>query len=88
MEMKDLDLTKYSNKIDKIADIITKNEEEIFINSLRLNAEPPVKGEITKGKLKWRGIKICEKNDIFKYSIWLEQRGKQISEKIIIDFFY
>jgi hypothetical protein len=62
-----------------------KWEDEIFTSALRKLAEPPIKGEITKGKIKWRGIRIVIHNDGFKYTKWLEQRGKQISPKIIFD---
>ena len=48
-------------------------------------AEPPIKGEITKGKVRWRGIRIVQQNDGFKYTKWLEQRGKQISPKIVFE---
>lgn len=60
-----------------------KKEEEIFTMALRTMAEPPIKGEITRGKVKWRGIRIVQQNDGFKYTKWLEQRGKQISPKIV-----
>ena len=64
---------------------LLKWEDEIFISALRVMAEPPIKGEITKGKIQWRGIRIVQHNDGFKYTKWLEQRGKQISPKIIFD---
>ena len=60
-----------------------KKEEEIFTTALRTIAEPPIKGEITKGKVRWRGIRIVQYNDGFTYTRWLEQRGKQISPKIV-----
>ena len=62
-----------------------KKEEEIFTIALRTMAEPPIKGEITRGKLKWRGIRIVQCNDGLKYTKWLEQRGKQISPKIVFE---
>lgn len=62
-----------------------KKEEEIFTTSLRTMAEPPIKGEITKGRVRWRGIRIVQQNDGFKYTKWLEQRGKQISPKIVFE---
>ena len=75
-----------------IADVISrfileqqKKEEEIFTTALRIMAEPPIKGEITKGKVKWRGIRIVQYKDGFKYTKWLEQRGKQISPKIVFE---
>ena len=73
-----------------IADVISrfiseqqKKEEEIFTSALRIMAEPPIKCEITKGKVRWRGIRIVQYNDGFTYTKWLEQRGKQISPKIV-----
>ena len=62
-----------------------KKEEEIFTAALRIMAEPPIKGEITKGKIRWRGIRIVQYNDGFKYTKWLEQRGKQISPTIVFE---
>jgi hypothetical protein len=71
---------------DEIISALYKWEDEIFISALRVMAEPPIKGEITKGKIQWRGIRmIVQHNDGFKYTKWLEQRGKQISPKIIFD---
>lgn len=62
-----------------------KKEEEIFTTALRTMSEPPIKGEITKGKIRWRGIRVVQQNNGFKYTKWLEQRGKQISPKIIFE---
>lgn len=50
-------------------------EDEIWREGLK-NVIPPIKGEITKGKLKWRGVKIIVQNGK-KYLI---QRGKIISD--------
>lgn len=47
-----------------------------FERALRVKAIPPIKGEITKGKLKWRGIELVSHN----HRQWLEQRGKRISK--------
>ena len=50
------------NIFQKLAEQIIKSycdkEEEIFIQSLRTFADPPIKGEITRGKIKWRHITI------------------------------
>ena len=62
-----------------------KKEEEIFTTALRTMVEPPIKGKITKGKIRWRGIRIVQYNNGFKYIKWLEQRGKQISPKIVFE---
>lgn len=48
----------------------------------RIGAIPPIKGEITKGKLKWRGIKIISQkmwSGDFYLTYWVEQKGKRIS---------
>jgi serine protease inhibitor len=62
-----------------------KKENEIFEKALRENAEPKITGEITKGKIRWRGIRIAQQNDFLKSVKWLEQRGKQISPKITFE---
>jgi hypothetical protein len=61
-----------------------KKEQDIFTNALQTMAKPTIKGEITKGKLRLRGIKILQVNDGLKTIKWLDQRGKQISPKIEI----
>lgn len=85
-EWRKKNLSKNSSLADDISRFIQeqqKKEEEIFTTALRTMAEPPIKGEITKGKVRWRGIRIVQYNDGFKYTKWLEQRGKQISPKIV-----
>lgn len=62
-----------------------KKEEKIFEKALRENAKPKITGEITKGKIRWRGIRIVQQNDFLKSVKWLEQRGKQISPKITFE---
>ena len=62
-----------------------KQEEEIFTTALRTMAEPPIKGEITKGKIRWRGIRIIRQQIGLDFYSWLEQRGKQISPKFHIE---
>ena len=81
-------LSKNSFLVDDISRFIQeqqKKEEEIFTTALRTMAEPPIKGKITKGKIRWRGIRIVQQNNGFKYTKWLEQRGKQISPKIVFE---
>jgi hypothetical protein len=73
------------NIVNKFIQEQLKKEEEIFTSALRIMAEPPIKGDITKGKVRWRGIRIVQHNDGFKYKKWLEQRGKQISPTIIFN---
>jgi len=74
-----------SDIVNQYIDLILKKEDEVFMESLRTMINPPIKGEITKNKLKWRGVKLIQENDYFKSVRWLEQRGKQISPKIVIN---
>ena len=62
-----------------------KKEEELFTTALRTMAEPPIKGEITKGKIAWRGIRLIRQQVGFDSYSWLEQRGEQISPKFHIE---
>ena len=81
-EMASLNMDNVVNRLIKEQQ---KGEEIIFTHALRTNAKPPVKGAITRGKLRWRGIKMIQHNEIFKYTKWLEQRGEQISPRIIFE---
>jgi curli biogenesis system outer membrane secretion channel CsgG len=65
-----------------------KKENEIFEKALRENAEPKVTGEITKGKIRWRGIRIVQQNELLKSIKWIEQRGKKISPNITFEANY
>lgn len=80
----DMDLT-----LDKVMGNILKDiqnkHDEILETALRTMAEPPIKGEITKGKIRWRGIRLCTQNDGLKSYTWLEQRGRLISPTITIE---
>jgi hypothetical protein len=70
-----------------VVDVIkkaNKMEHDIFMEALRKNAIPPMKGRITPGKLKVRGIKRCY--DPEKCASWLEQRGEIISDIFIFDY--
>jgi len=57
------------------ADIV-KQFNKSFKETILQHAEPKIKGDITKGKLKWRGIKYINQPE--KNLVWIEQRGKQI----------
>lgn len=63
---------------------IIEEQNKIFEYALRNEAFPPIKGEITKGKIKWRGIRIVTTNHFLENKTWLEQRGKRISPVIEI----
>lgn len=71
-----------ANVTQRLFDEARRQEEEIFTTALRTMAEPPIKGEITKGKLTWRGIRLINQQVGFDSYRWLEQRGKQISPKL------
>ena len=45
-----------------------------------------IKGEITKGKISWRGIKMLVNNKLTETTYQLIQRGKPISPKYTINF--
>ena len=62
-------------------------KEEWIKDTLLKYAYPPIKGEITKGKIKWRGIDIRfyhEPNNFEKHSIY--QRHKQIGLAFCVEY--
>jgi hypothetical protein len=59
-----------------------QNENFVFEKAIRENAVPKIKGDITVGKLRWRGIRIVQRNEFMKTYKWVEQRGYIISPKI------
>lgn len=66
--------------LSKIVEAENKRIEEL----LRKNVSPPIMGEITKSKIRWRGICIANLSDGKKV---LMQRGRQvgiISEPYIV----
>lgn len=66
--------------IDDMISNFNKVLGDEFEKCVRVMAEPPVKGEVTKGKLKWRGIVLkVKRNDFTSDEYWIEQRGKKIS---------
>lgn len=70
-----------SNVTQRFIFEMRRKEDELFTTALRTMAEPPIKGVITKGKIRWRGIRVIRQQiGLTSYS-WLEQRGKQISPK-------
>lgn len=69
------------NLTRRFIDKLIQKEDEFLISQLKF-AVPKIKGEITKGKLQWRGIKLIEINEINGTTKWIEQRGKQIGERL------
>lgn len=80
----DLELN-IANVTQRFFDEVRRQEEELFKTALRTMAEPPIKGEITKGKLQWRGIRLIRQQIGLDSYSWIEQRGKQISPKFHIE---
>jgi len=75
------------NTPQSIIEDAIKKENDYFEKYIRENATPKIKGEITQGKLKWRGIKLCVLNEHHEGTMkWITQRGVQITPKIIISF--
>ena len=70
-----------ANVTQRFISEVQKQEEELFTTALRTMAEPPIKGDITKGKIRWRGIRLIRQQIGLDSYGWLEQRGKQISPK-------
>jgi hypothetical protein len=62
--------------------------DKIFITAVRTMARPPVRGQITKGKLKWRGIELHINNEGLKTTEQLFQRGIPISPIVSLNFPY
>lgn len=74
-----------ANVTQRFLNEVRRQEEELFTTALRTIAEPPINGEITKGKLTWRGIRLIRQQVGLDSYSWLEQRGKQISPKFHIE---
>lgn len=63
---------------------MVKKRDEFLKSSLLKNVTPPIKRELTRGKLKWRGIKLMHQHETFKDIYWIEQRGERISPNFYI----
>lgn len=80
--MTDLNLLKrIESQTKALIEDYEQFERCVFEEALRINANPPVKGVMTKGKLKWRGISISQQGA----ERWLCQRGQQISPKVSVN---
>ena len=60
---------------------VSKKRNDLLEKYVLLNAEPKIKGAVTQGKLKWRGIKLVV-NSFNEYQLW--QRNNPISPIIKI----
>ena len=73
------------SEINKIVQHQTKEIDDLLQTYARNFSNPPIKGEITTGKVKWRGLKMCVKNNHdFSKEYWIEQRGVKISPVITV----
>jgi len=68
----------------------SQNEGKIFETALRTMAKPPIKGEITKGKIRWRGIRIVQGpyGPLGQMSRQLFQRKEPISPAVYFSGFH
>jgi|ERR1035437_350184 hypothetical protein len=63
----------------KIIEEMVHKQNEITEYHLRNTVVPPIKDEITKGKVRWRGLSIGTYNSGLNSTTYLLQRGKQIA---------
>ncbi len=73
------------SELQKLSDAYNKEEDKIFTAALRVKAFPPIKGDITRAKIQWRGIKLNQSIRDGQAYRWLTQRGKIISPKVTVD---
>lgn len=78
------DVSQLVHKMTKqINDNIDNKIEEI----VRTRANPILKGTITKGKMKWRGISLQVHNQSFDKTVYkVIQRGTQIGDDIVVTY--
>jgi len=72
--------------IEKLIKSFDSEREEFLEYVLRNLAVPIIKGDITKGKLKWRGIRLVNQKTLISNRFWVEQRGKRISSIIVNEY--
>jgi|688.fasta_scaffold88895_3 hypothetical protein len=72
-----------SKIISQIMEETDKMLNEFFTPYFR---QAGIKGEITRGKIKWRGIRMKVKQELGKTSYQLNQRGIDISPVFEIEF--
>lgn len=70
--------------VNKQAELISKKIDQYFEPYL---LKTGIKGEITKGKLRWRGIKLHIYSGVDYRCYQLVQRGVKISPRLKVDFF-
>jgi len=75
IQPKGMDMEKV---IEAAMDKAAEMEFELFERGVRENASPPIRGEITPGKLKYRKIFRCYNQHTGES--WLEQNGTRITD--------
>lgn len=68
--------------LSKKVKALHKERNEIIEEFLRIYPDPVIKGEITRGKINWRGLRLAVRRNNHIEQCWLEQRGKTISPTI------
>lgn len=69
-------------KTNKRIITLRKERDAILEEFLRIWPDPVIEGEITKGKITWRGLRLAVRRNNHIEQCWLEQRGKKISPVI------
>lgn len=69
-----------------ISTIIKQIDDELWSFFEPYLREAGIKGEITKDKIKWHGIKLKVQNDLGSFKYQLNQRGVDISPIFTLDF--
>ena len=75
---------RVNNLVRQLTEKLVKKANEELETIVRDFSSPPIKGEITKGKLKWRGIKLEVYQDLGKTTYRITQRGEQIGYDVNI----
>lgn len=70
--------------VSKLIDEQTRQINILLEKAVREHAVPKITGEITKGKIRWRGIRMIRQQE----KLWIEQRGIIISPVITIAYKY
>lgn len=74
------------NAINDLLRKLSKEMDNHVASIVRKNVTPPIKGEITSGKLRWRGVKLTVQRDsMFSTTYRVTQRGVQVGESILIE---
>ncbi len=68
--------------LSKRVKALHKERNEIIEEFLRIYPDPVITGEITEGKIIWRGLRLAVRRNNHIEQCWLEQRGKKISPTI------